>query len=110
MKPLSIFIATLCFTFTSFSQVHGKIGNDNRPVVKKINYTMKFAEKGKIVYKIVVDNSGKVTTCLEDEKQSTVHNTPMMKRGRDLILNHLKFEGGKKWPPKHDGYVTIKLV
>ena len=93
-----------------FSQVYGDIFMDKRTISKDIDYTVNYSKPGKIVFDIAVDMEGNVTSCVLNEKKSTITATGAIMNAKNKILQNLKFERGYEWPEFHRGYVQITTV
>ena len=77
-----------------FSQVYGDIFMDKRTISKDIDYTVNYSKPGKIVFDIAVDMEGNVTSCVLNEKKSTITATGAIMNAKNKILQNLKFERG----------------
>jgi hypothetical protein len=109
MKQLFTFFL-LAFSFYGFAQVSGEIATDKRKALKEIDFTVPYSKPGILVFSIAVNKDGKVTSCVLDEKKSTITSTSVMVKAKNKIMSQLAFEKGIGHPEWHRGFVTIKTV
>lgn len=83
---------------------------DKRAIVEDIDYEVYYSKPGKIVFDIVVNIDGEVTSCELNKEKSTITSTGAMMKGKNLIMNHLKFESGYTFPKFHRGFVQINTT
>lgn len=100
----------MAFSVFGFSQVEGEIMADGREIVEDIDYTIESKQEGKLVFNIVVDLDGNITSCEWDKVASTVNSTRLAHASKNRILTQLKFEYGTGFPSFHRGQVTITLI
>lgn len=94
-------------SFASFSQVYGDLFTDKRGISGNIEYTVNHSKPGKIIFDIVVDMDGKITSCELNKEKSTIVFTAAVVQAKNKIVQNLKFERGYHWPEFHRGYVQI---
>lgn len=110
MRTLAIILSVICFSNLVFGQVSGDIKRDQRKITKQIKYTVPYAKAGIIVFDIVVNRDGIITTCNIDRSTSTVTDNPIMKRAQGQIMQGLRFLKGNDYPQFHKGIVEIKTT
>lgn len=105
-----IFSSLLIITsYLSVSQIYGDIAIDKRPVIQHIDYVIIGNFEGQIVFNIVVDESGKVTTCTVNKEKTNVNSTPSQIKAKNLIITQLLFKAGPEYPQFHRGEIVIKV-
>ena len=109
MKKIILGLTLLTSTF-GFSQLTGDLATDARPITSEIPFTKEMNREGVLVFDIVVDRKGKVTSCEIDKVKSTINSERYAYEAKNSILVDLKFEAGNNFPPFHRGTVTIKAV
>lgn len=108
MKTLFIACLILC-SHLSFSQIYGDLAKDKRPVEKNIDYAISGRQNGQIVFDIVVDEKGHVTSCVLDKAKTNIKSTPTIMKAKNSILSQLKFKAGYVYPQFHRGEIVIKV-
>jgi len=93
----------------TFSQIYGDITTDKRPVVNHIDYAIPGYSAGQLVFDIIVDEKGNISSCKLDKAKSTVKSTPTMMKAKNRILMDLKFEASPLYPKFHYGEIVIKV-
>ena len=109
MKTVLLLLFTCCM-LGAFGQVGGEIANDQRPIVKPIEFEVTSYKPGVIYFTISVDEKGNVISCNVDKTVTTVFSTPTTVKARNLITSGLKFEADSKYPQFHRGYVKITVT
>lgn len=110
MKQLFFLLWLTCMANVSFSQIYGDIAKDKRPVVQQIDYAIKSSHlSGQLVFDIIVDEKGNVTSCQLNPDKSNINSTPTMMKAKNRILMDLKFQAGYIYPQYHHGEVVVKV-
>lgn len=104
----TLLAAILLLSGTSFAQVYGDLANDGRAITQDISYKLDYTSEGIVVFDIVVDMDGKVTSCKINREKTTVNSTPLLITAKNRILTGLSFEKGYAFPKFHNGYVQFK--
>ena len=100
----------ILLAFAGHSQITGDLANDGRAVTGEIDFEIVGGEvAGIIVFDIVVDMEGKVTTCTLNKDRTTVNSTPLMISAKNRILKGLSFERGYAFPKWHNGEVQFNV-
>ena len=107
MKKLAI--AFLLFSASGYSQVMGDIANDGRAIATDIDYIIMADTTGTLVFDIVVDMDGKVTSCKVNKEMTNLNSTPLLITGKNRILQGLSFEVGYAFPKWHNGEVHFTV-
>lgn len=110
IRLLFVIVLLTGFGFKSQAQVYGELHSSKRRIVQNIPYTITGQTPGVIVYDVVVDEKGKVSSCSVDLERTTVRSTPMKVKGRNLITGQLQFVAGTEYPKFHRGQVKITVV
>ena len=106
-KILLIVVLLLCQI--SFGQISGDIATDKRPVVKQIEYSFEANHTGQIVFDIIVDEQGDVTSCKLDKEKTNIVSTPTIMKAKNRIVMDLKFKASSMYPQFHRGEIVIKV-
>ena len=104
-----LFIALLLITQISFGQIYGDLATDKRPVVKQIEYAIAANHTGQIVFDIIVNENGDVTSCKLDKAKTNIVSTPTVMKAKNRILMDLKFKASSMYPQFHKGEIVIKV-
>jgi hypothetical protein len=108
MKNL-VLLTLLLIGKLGFSQIYGDLVKDKRQVIQQIDYAIKGNSTGQIVFDIVVDEKGNVTSCVVDKAKTSVKSTPTMMKAKNSIVGGLKFKASSMYPQFHRGEVVIKI-
>ena len=109
MKTFLSLILVL-FSQWSFSQIYGDLAKHKRPIEKQIEYGIaSTSHKGQIVFDIVVDEKGNVTSCVLDKAKTNIKSTPTIMKAKNRVLSHLKFKAGYIYPEFHRGEIVFKV-
>ena len=104
-----LFILFLLIGNISFGQVSGEIKNSDRQLRHDFNFTVFANANGQLVFEIIVDQRGNVTSCQLNKDKSTVNNTPSQIIAKNRILKEMKFQEGYMFPQWHRGEVLITV-
>ena len=106
MKKL---VAVFCLLTTTsiFAQLSGEIVADQRRIISNISYAMDMNHEGILVFDIVVNTEGKVTSVEWNKIESTINSQRYAHEAKNRILTGLKFAPGNGYPTFHRGKVTI---
>lgn len=104
-----IIMLLLLLSSVSYGQVYGDLLTDKRKITNQINYTVYANATGEMVFDIVVDRRGNVTSCVLNKEKTNVNSTPTMMTAKNRIMKYLKFEEGYLFPEWHRGEVLINV-
>ena len=104
----TLLILVLLTAHLSFSQIYGELALSKRPIVSPIEYGVVSNYTGKIVFDIVVDESGNVTVCKLNKAKTNVKSTPTVMKAKNRIIMHLKFKAHSIYPQFHRGQIVMK--
>ena len=107
MKYITLLL--LLSSFISHSQISGDLKTDKREIVKDIDYTIYSSKKGIMVFDIIVNRQGKVTSCTLNKEKSNVISTPTMMKCKNRIIQELVFGSSYSSPEWHNGQVRINI-
>ena len=93
----------------SLGQVLGDLQADDRQLSHDFNFTVYANATGELIFDIIVDQRGNVTSCQLNKEQSTVNNTPAMIISKNRILKEMKFVEGYIFPQWHRGQVKMTV-
>lgn len=110
MKPLLFILILVGLSNNLIAQVYGDLFMDKRKIAKEIDYTIIHSIPGKLVFNIVVDMDGSITSCVLDKNRSTLTSTVAMVKAKNKIIVGLAFERGYHFPKFHRGQVQIETV
>lgn len=110
MKKIILLSLVLLTSFVNIAQIYGDIFMDKRRVQNDIDYIISYSKPGKIVFDIVVDMEGKITSCILNKEKSTIIETGAMMKAKNKIIAGLTFERGYTFPKFHNGSVQITTV
>lgn len=99
-----IFASNICN-----AQVYGDIQEDKRKISTDIAYTLYANTTGKLVFDIVVNRQGKVTSCVLNKEKTNITSTPTMMKAKNRILQGLVFVVDYSAPERHTGEVLINV-
>lgn len=108
MKKVLI-IVVLFIGQISFGQIYGDIATDKRPVINQIDYGLAANYTGQIVFDIIVDEKGNVTSCKLDKEKTNIKSTPTIMKAKNRVLMELKFKASSMYPQFHKGEIVIKV-
>lgn len=90
------------------NRITGDLRNDERKIVKDIDYTLKYKNEGRITIDIVVNIDGRVTSAKVNQAHTTIRSTPMQIELKNRAKT-LKFESCYHCPKFHNGSVVFKV-
>ena len=105
----TLFILLLFTGNFCFSQVYGDIQEDKRKIVTDISYTLYANKTGQMVFDIIVNRQGKVTSCILNKDKTDITSTPTMMKCKNRIMQGLTFEVNYSAPERHLGEVLINI-
>lgn len=105
----TLFITALLLSQISFGQIYGDIATDKRPVIKQIEYSIAANYSGQIVFDVIVDEKGNVTSCKLNKAKTNIKSTPTIMKAKNRIEMDLKFKASSLYPQFHRGEIVIKV-
>lgn len=106
-KIVTLFLLSFIFCSSGFAQLSGPIQIDGRQIQDSISFDMEMTTGSPLVYDIIVNNKGEVTTCKLNRIASTQRSAKMQIMGRNKIIETLTFEAGTRFPKFHQGIITL---
>ena len=94
---------------SAISQIYGDLAKDKRPIEKQIDYAIPAKYEGQIVFDIVVDEKGNVTSCTLDKAKTNIKSTPTIMKAKNKVLSQLKFKASSIYPQFHRGEIVFKV-
>lgn len=110
MKPYLFILILIGLSNSVIAQVYGDLFMDKRKIAKEIDYTIIHSTPGKLVFDIVVDMDGDITSCVLDKNRSTVTSTTAMMKAKNKIMEGLTFERGYSFPKFHRGQIQMETI
>lgn len=108
MKKLVLFfLFIISITQPIYSQISGEIALDKRAIKDSISFKMDMEADAILIYSIVVNINGEITSCKLNRIASTQRSAKMQIMGRNRIMQGLTFEAGSRFPKFHQGIVTL---